>query len=149
MKDPRLALFYSIFFPGLGQVYLGERAKGWTLLCMTAGVWISLIISHTMIACFFMGIIYLAVMIPAVLDVFQMASGQPRTFSSDTPPYVILMLLLVGPFAIPLLWRSPRFSKRAKILWTLAVILIAFLAIAVTTFVASFLDQLLKSAPSF
>lgn len=145
MKDPRLALFYSVLFPGLGQIYLGERAKGWTLLCMAAGVWVSLIISHTAVACFFMGIIYLAVMIPAATDAFQTASGKPRTFAGDTVPYVIVMLLLVGPFAIPLLWQSRKFSSRAKVLWTLAVILIAFLAIAVTTFVASFIEQLLKS----
>jgi len=55
MKDPRLALFYSIVVPGLGQLYLGERAKGWTLLCMSAGVAVSLIISHTAIAFFLMG----------------------------------------------------------------------------------------------
>ena len=144
MKDPRLALFYSVVFPGLGQLYLGERAKGWTLLCMAAGVVVSLIVSHTVMAWFLMGGIYLAVMIPAALDAFQTAAGQPRTFAGNTIPYVILMLLTVGPFAIPLLWQSPRFSKTAKILWTILVILIAFLAIATLTFMASFFDSLMK-----
>ena len=145
MKDPRLALFYSVVFPGLGQLYLGERAKGGTLLCMGAGVVVSLIISHTVIAWFLMGGIYLAVMIPAALDAFQTASGRPRSFVSDTVPYVLLMLAMVGPFAIPLLWQSAKFSKTAKILWTVAVILVALLAIATMTFVASFLEQLMKS----
>ncbi|MFH0985599.1 MAG: hypothetical protein V1882_08695 [Candidatus Omnitrophota bacterium] len=145
MKDPRFALLYSVLFPGLGQIYLGERAKGWTLMCMAAGVWVSLLISHTAIACFFMGIIYLTVMIPSTMDAFQTASGKSRTFAGDSVPYVIVMLLLVGPFAIPLLWQSRKFSNRAKVLSTLGVILIAFLAIAITTFVASFLEQLLKS----
>jgi len=144
MKDPRLALFYSVMFPGLGQLYLGERAKGWTLLCMGIGVGVSLIISHTAIACLLMGGIYLAVMIPAALDAFQTASGRPRTFTADTVPYVIIMLLLVGPFAIPLLWQSRKFSTHARIAWTFVVILIALLAIAVTTFAASFLDQFMK-----
>ncbi len=173
MKSPRLALFYSVILPGLGQIYLGECAKGWTLLCMAVGVGISLIVSHTPIACFLMGGIYLAVMIPAALDAFQTASGRPRTFSvpmpinfreseigaaqatvhdkktktwaGDAVPYVVLMLLLVGPFAVPLLWQSQKFSTRAKIVWTLAVILIALLAIMATAFAASFMEQLLGS----
>jgi TM2 domain-containing membrane protein YozV len=145
MKDPRLALFYSVVVPGLGQIYLGERAKGWTFLCMGAGVVVSLIISHTAVACFLMGGIYLAVMIPAALDAFQTASGRPRTFSGDTIPYVIAMLFLVGPFAIPLLWQSQKFSPRAKIVWTIVVIGIALLSIAAMTFVASFLERLMKS----
>jgi TM2 domain-containing membrane protein YozV len=145
MKDPRLASFYSVVLPGLGQLYLGERAKGWTLFCMDLGIAVSLIASHTAIACILMGGIYLAVMIPAALDAFQTASGRPRTFTADTVPYVIIMLLMVGPFAIPLLWQSSKFSKRAKIVWTVAVILIAFLAIAVMTLTASFLDGLMRS----
>ena len=146
MKDPRLAFFFSIVFPGLGQLYLGERAKGWTLLCMGAGVVVSLIFSHTWVAYFLMGGIYLAVMIPGALDAFQTASGRPRTFTADTIPYVILMLLMVGPFAIPLLWQSAKFSKTAKVLLTVAVILVAFLAIIATTFAASFLDQFIEQS---
>ena len=146
MKDPRFALLYSVIFPGLGQFYVGERAKGWTLLCMGAGVVVSLIVSHTAIACFLMGGIYLTIMIPAAVDAFQTASGRSQTFLSDTVPYVILMLLLVGPFAVPLLWQSRKFSTSAKIAWTAPVILIAFLAIAVLTFAASFLDQFMKQA---
>jgi TM2 domain-containing membrane protein YozV len=148
MKDPRIALLVSVLFPGLGQIYLGERAKGWTLLCMAGGVWVSLVINHSLIACLFMGVIYVAVMIPAALDAFQTASGKPRTFAGDTVPYVIVMLLLVGPFAIPLLWQSRKFSIRAKVLWTIGVIVIALLAIAVTTFAASLLEQILNSGES-
>lgn len=143
MKNPGLALLYSIIFPGLGQLYLGERAKGLTLLCMGAGVGVSLIVSHTAINCFLMGGIYLAVMIPAALDAFQTASGRPRAFASDAVPYVIMMLLTVGVFAIPLLWQSTKFSKTAKILWAVAVIVIALLSIAVLTFMASSLEGIL------
>ncbi|MFH1208841.1 MAG: hypothetical protein V1673_04715 [Candidatus Omnitrophota bacterium] len=145
MKDPRLALLYSVIAPGLGQIYLGERAKGWTLLCMGAGVVVSLIVSHTAVSCFLMGGIYLAVMIPAALDAFRTASGRPRTFAGDTIPYVIVMLLMVGPFAIPLLWQSRKFSPLAKTVWTIVVIGIALLSIAAMTFAASFLERLMKS----
>ena len=145
MKNPRLALFYSVVVPGLGQLYLGEYAKGWTFFCMGAGVVVSLIVSHTAIACFLMGGIYLAVMIPAAWDAFQTASGRSRTFTADTVPYVIIMLLMVGPFAIPLLWQSQKFSTPVKFIWTVGVILIALLAIAAMTFAASFLEQLMRS----
>lgn len=144
MKNPFLALIYSVVVPGLGQLYLGERAKGWTLVCMDAGVAVSLSFNHSWVACFLMGGIYLAIMIPAALDAFRTASGQPKTFSGDTVPYVIVMLLMVGPFAIPLLWQSAKFSKTAKIVWTVGIILIALFAIAVTTLAASFVDQFMK-----
>ena len=176
MKNPRLALLYSLLLPGLGQLYLGERAKGWTFVCMDMGVAVSLIVSHTWISFFLMGGIYLAILIPAALDAFQSASGRPRNFSApipvyqndmeagtvhvtlhektsqtwpgDTIPYVIVMLFIVGPFAIPLLWQSQKFSMKAKIAWTVAVILIGLVTIAIITLSASFLDQLMKQAGS-
>lgn len=115
---------------------------------MDAGVALSLIFSHTGIAFFLVGGIYLAIMVPAAVDAFQTASGRPRMFKGDAVPYVILMLLMVGPFAIPLLWQSVKFSKFAKIFWTAAVVLIAFLAIAVLMFSASFLDQIMEQGGS-
>jgi TM2 domain-containing membrane protein YozV len=146
MKNPYLAGLFSVLLPGLGQLYLGESAKGWTLVCMDAGVAASLLFSHTAIACFLMGGIYLAVMIPAAVDAFQTASGRPRTFTADTVPYVIVMLLMVGPFAIPLLWQSRKFSTSAKIAGTLSIILIALLGIAILMFAASSLEQFMKQA---
>jgi hypothetical protein len=38
---------------------------------------------------------------------------------------VIWELLILGPFAIPMLWLSPRFNRFWKIILSLAVILIA------------------------
>jgi len=146
MKSPQLSFLFSFLVPGTGQLYIGERAKGWTLLCMDAGVAVSLILSHTGMAWFMTGGIYLAIMIPAAFDAFQTASGRPRIFSGETRFYVIMMLFMVGPFALPLLWQSVRFSKKAKLLWTLAVILIGLLAIATMMFSASFLDQFMKQA---
>lgn len=145
MKDSRLALFYSAVLPGLGQLYVGERAKGLTLLCMVAGVAVSLIISHTAVACVLMGGIYFAVMIPAAWDAFRAASGRPQIFTADAIPYVIMMLLLVGPFAIPLLWQSRKFSTPVKIVWTVVVLLIALLGIVAATLAGGFVDQLLRS----
>ncbi len=36
--------------------------------------------------------------------------------------FVLFMLFFVlGPFGLPLLWKSPRFSRNAKIAWTITV----------------------------
>jgi hypothetical protein len=38
----------------------------------------------------------------------------------------ILGVLLIGPFALPLLWRNPRYDRTTKVLWS--VIVLAFTA---------------------
>ncbi len=38
----------------------------------------------------------------------------------------ILGVLLIGPFALPLLWRNPKYSRSTKVLWS--VIVLAFTA---------------------
>ena len=40
-------------------------------------------------------------------------------------PFVLLMLFVVmGPFALPMLWKSPQFSRQAK--WILTVLTLIF-----------------------
>jgi hypothetical protein len=148
MKNPWLALGASLFLPGTGHLYLGERAKGWTFLCMDAGIFVSFWISHSLIACVLLSVVYLGIVIPAALDAFQNASGKPHVLTGDSVPYVLLMLLTVGPFAVPLLWQSRKFSKNAKIGWTVFVILIALLMIAMVNVLASFLNLLTQGNPS-
>ncbi len=42
-----------------------------------------------------------------------------------SPAFVILMLfVIIGPLAIPLLWRSPRFSTTAK--WAITVVNVVY-----------------------
>ena len=48
--------------------------------------------------------------------------GKPRWTSSIW--FVLLMLFFVlGPLGLPILWKSLRFSKRAKILLTIATVI--------------------------
>ena len=35
---------------------------------------------------------------------------------------LIVSILIVGPFALPLLWANPRYSLTAKVLWSLIII---------------------------
>ena len=46
------------------------------------------------------------------------------------PGVLLLLFVLVGPFAIPFLIKSPHFGKKSKIFLTIAVILFAILMIA-------------------
>ncbi len=38
-------------------------------------------------------------------------------------PVILLLFLVLGPFGLPLLYKSPQFSKTLKIILTIAVIL--------------------------
>ncbi|HSF58210.1 MAG TPA: hypothetical protein VLD83_09075 [Candidatus Binatia bacterium] len=69
--------------------------------------------------------------ISAVIDAYKAAkaSSQQADFYYRRP-YVIAMLLLVGPLALPLLWQSPNFSRAARWIWTLIVVGAALLFVA-------------------
>lgn len=47
-------------------------------------------------------------------------------------PTVIMAIFCVGPFALPLLWASPAFSKKLKVIITLAFIISTVLLIRVS-----------------
>lgn len=36
---------------------------------------------------------------------------------------LVLALLSVGPFALPLLWYNPKYSRRTKLIWTLVTLI--------------------------
>lgn len=61
--------------------------------------------------------------VSAIVDAYKTArtSGQPFDWYYRVP-YVVAMLLLVGPLALPLLWRGPYFSRFARWAWTIVVI---------------------------
>ena len=54
------------------------------------------------------------------------------------------MLLVVGPFALPLLWQSRRFSRMAKVAWTIGVVLVAVLCIVTVAALGPMMEQVLQ-----
>lgn len=146
-KHPVLACVLSALVPGLGQLYVGDRAKGVALLVMVIGIGLTVALSHSALTAILLGLVYLAVVIPAAMDAYKAASGSPGSSSNDSMGYVIGMLVAVGPFALPLLWQSRRFSRTAKIVWTVAVIAIALLFVATVALLGPALEQLLQQAP--
>lgn len=39
---------------------------------------------------------------------------------------LVWALLLAGPFALPLLWFNPGYSRKMKILWTLVIVVLSY-----------------------
>jgi len=52
--------------------------------------------------------------------------------------YMVVMLLLVGPLALPLLWQSPNLSTVARWIWTMIVVGVVLLFIG-TPYLAKWL----------
>jgi hypothetical protein len=155
-RSPRLAAALSFMAPGLGQLYNGERAKGLAVLCVALGAWAGVALatvgpqalrSPLTVGC--LGLAYAALWIPAVADAHRRASGRPsRLLSGERVWYVVVMLLTVGPMALPLLWQSPRFSRAAKIAWTAAVLFVALLFLATAFLAGEALQRLLEARPA-
>ena len=152
-RSPWIAAALSLLLPGLGQLYNQERPKGIALLCMTAGIAYGLFMSllgpshaRSLVTAVLLAIVYLLVWPPAVVDAYRHAAGKSSPLlSGEKAWYVILMLLTVGPMALPLLWQSPRFSRGGKIGWTVAVILIVLLGIAMLLVIGPAVERALQN----
>jgi TM2 domain-containing membrane protein YozV len=116
-----IALTLSIV-PGLGQIYNAEVVKGIVIVgsCLVLGLgtwWLSGVTR------FSVGLALLVVWISAIVDAYKTAKvfGRPLDWYHRVS-YVVAMLLLVGPLALPLLWQSPYFSRFARWAWTFVVL---------------------------
>ena len=62
------------------------------------------------------------------------------------PVWVLLLLFVIlGPFGLPYLWRSPRFSQRMKILLTVLVALYTATLVRETLHIMSLVEEELDS----
>jgi len=117
-----LALILSMLLPGLGQIYNQEQKKGWVILgcCAVLGLGTYWLAGFNAITA---ALALLLLWLSAIIDAYKVAksAGQTAEFYYGKS-YVVAMLLLVGPLALPLLWRSPNFSRSARWLWTVIVV---------------------------
>jgi hypothetical protein len=78
----------------------------------------------------------------------ETSDGAPRPRWYYRPWWVLLMLFVVlGPFGLPLLWKSPSFSRWSKIALTVAVaaytiLLVEAVLIAIRAVIRPALDQM-------
>lgn len=128
--NPFAALILSVIVPGLGQIYNQETKKGLVIFgsCLSLGLFTYWISGLNKIAA---ALALLLLWISAVADGYKVAktSGQAAEFYYQKA-YVVALLLLVGPLALPLLWRSPNFSRTAQWIWTIIVVGAVLLFIA-------------------
>ncbi len=111
--------------PGLSQLYLGRPKKAAGLLIVTTGITLSLIFSDSYLMVLIMCNIYLFTSVPAGVESYQIARYGRNTIDTSSRWYVVILLLTTGFTALPLLWNSGNFSKKAKITWSIAVPVLA------------------------
>lgn len=142
--SPYLAFILSLFLPGAGQIYIKQYKKGMVILgsCAGLGLFIYGLSGLNKIS---IALALLLLWTSAVVDAYKTAkaSGRPIQFYYRRP-YVVTMLLLVGPLALPLLWRSPNFSRAACWTWTVIVVAAALLFV-VTPYLMNWLIQQLPA----
>jgi len=121
-RNPLLALVLSAIVPGWGQIYNEEARKGLVIIgsCLGLGL---LIYSQSGLNRITFALALLLVWISAIAEAYKsaQASGQPSELFYRKS-YVVSLLLLIGPFALPLLWRSPHFSRTARWVWIVLVV---------------------------
>ncbi len=155
-KSPWVAAALSLVVPGLGQLYNGERAKGTALICIAAGIAGGILLAtagplpfRSWLTPLMLGAICPFVWVPAILDARRRAVGLGSPLlAGEKVWYVVVMLLTVGPMALPLLWQSRRFSRAAKIGWTIAVIALAIGGILLVVAVGPALEHLQQGSPA-
>ncbi len=112
--------------PGVGHLVLGRKEKAAVLFAVDFGIIFSVFFTKSLagylVACF----VYFMAMVPAVIETYTLARGGVSQFN-ESKPYVVLLLLATGFSALPLLWQSRIFSKRIKIVWSVAVLVLAIL----------------------
>ncbi len=120
-RSPLLALVLSAIVPGLGQIYNEEARKGLVIIGSCLGL-AMLIYWQSGLNKISFGLALLLIWMSAIIDAYKVAqaSGQPSEFFYRKA-YVVSLLLLIGPFALPLLWRSPHFSRKGRWTWTVIV----------------------------
>jgi len=142
-KSVLLVLILSII-PGLPQLYLGKFRKAVTLLIISVGVTVTFIFSGYYTVRTLMILVYSVTVIPACLESYQLAKYGKNTIDTGARWYVILLLFTTGFTAVPLLWRSDRFSRKGKIFWTGFVTLGAILFFTVLGVYWDILENFLR-----
>jgi TM2 domain-containing membrane protein YozV len=149
--SPRIAAALSLVIPGVGQIYKGERGKGAALLSSAVGIWAGILVAtigpvpfRSWLGGVSLAVVYPLIWVPAIRDAYQQDCGPSRPFpAGEKRWYVVLMLLAVGPMALPLLWQSRRFGRIAKIAWTTLVLVVVIGAISVLVVAGPLLEELL------
>lgn len=141
----------SLLLPGLGQIYRGEKLRGAVVLSISLAILTAILWSsrgpeafRSWLSTLFLELVYVVVWIPAVIDSHDPGRSGTRSFVLARPWYVVVMLITVGPLALPLLWHSSHFSRRHKLLWTAIVLLAVVGGLLFVTLLGPVLERSLE-----
>ena len=112
--------------PGVGHWAVGKRGKAVGFFAIDLGIVGTLLFLRSPVVPLLACVVYFVAMVPAVLETYTLACGGASQFS-ESKLYIVVLLLVTGFSALPLLWQSRSFSKRTKIAWTVAVSVLAVL----------------------
>ncbi|MFQ5739860.1 MAG: hypothetical protein ACE5JX_12695 [Acidobacteriota bacterium] len=151
-NSPNLATFLSALLPGLGQLYKGDRAKGAATLLTSVGILAAIlgasfgpVAVRSRMSTLLFEVAYLFVWIPAVLDAYDTGDATGRSLlAGESRWYVVLMLVTVGPMALPLLWHSRRFSRASKVIWSAVVVVAVLLGVLFVMLAGPILEEFLR-----
>ena len=154
--SPLFAAGLSAVMPGLGQLYNREDGKAAAILCSTFGIWAGLVWTtvgpeayRSWLSAIALLLAYPFLLLPTVLDAHRRARGIPELSPSHAVRWrVVVMLLASGPLAIPQLWQSQGFSRRAKILWTLSIALVSLILILMMVAIGPGLEHWREESPA-
>jgi hypothetical protein len=126
-KIKLLSIVISSLIPGLPQIILGRVKKSIGLFCIDIGLLATVVFTDSYTMLFLVSAVYVFTFVPAGIEAYQLAKYGENTFDIHKRGYVIILLLTTGFSALPLLWQSSKFNKKAKIYWTIAVPVLAVL----------------------
>ena len=122
--------------PGLAQLVQGQRQSGFALLSATLGMFGLLLWDLSTLTLIFVAVAYMSLVYHAAKDALH------QTRNTESVEYVLGLAVIVGPFALPLLWQNKRLTLRSKRIWTGVILVITVLLVISMIY----LDPLLESA---
>lgn len=133
-----LPAILSAFLPGLGQILIGEIACGLSLLAACLGMGLILYLAPSWFTGAFVALAYLSLVFHAAKDAYH------STKNTESIQYVLGLAVVIGPFCLPLLWQNKQVHLKAKLLWTVVILIITGLAIASMIYLDPIATSLLK-----
>ncbi|MFA5038330.1 MAG: hypothetical protein WC732_01470 [Candidatus Omnitrophota bacterium] len=138
-----LAVLALSFVPGLPHLYLKKYKKAVSLLFISAGIVLTLLLSNSYVSGVLMFIIYAVTAIPSGVEAYQLCRYGRQTLDISSRWYVLLLLWWTGFSAVPLLWQSNRFSRFSKVVLTFLVAVMAVLFFSFLVYYWKFLEDFL------
>jgi hypothetical protein len=127
----------SILLPGLGQLYLGERANGLSLIAASLGMGLVLCFDPSWFTGIFIALAYLSLVYHAAKDAYR------GTKNTESIEYILGLTVVCGPFCLPLLWQNTQIRVRGKIIWTIVILILTGLTIASMVYLDPIVNQIL------